>query len=80
MSQSCAKALVLGIPRAFPNIKPMDEESVADVGRVLRSVEPTVAHQHMKAVNTPREKCNAPLIAGESTADEATGSFDGGQP
>ena len=74
MLQSRAKALVLRVPRTFPNIKPVDEESVADICRVLRSIEPMVAHQHMKAINTTREKCNAPRIAGESPADAPTGS------
>src|ERR1700747_42411 len=76
MLQSRAKTLGLGIPRTFPDIKPMDEESVADICRVLRSIEPMVAHQHMKAVNTAREECDAPRITGEFPAGAPTGSFD----
>jgi hypothetical protein len=76
MSQSRAKAVVLGVPRTFPDIKPMDEESVADKGRVLPPIKPMIAHQHVKAVNTAREKCNAPPIPSESPADHSAGSFD----
>jgi hypothetical protein len=50
--QSRAKSLTLRISRTFSNIKPMDEESVADICRVFRSIQPMVPHQHMKAVNT----------------------------
>src|SRR5205823_3323590 len=80
MSQSSAKAAVLGIPRTFPDIKTMDEESVTDIGRVLPPIKPMVPHQHMKAVNTAREKRNAPPIPGESSADHSAGSFDRGHP
>ena len=52
MSQSRAKAVFLWVPRTFPDIKSMDEERVADIGRVLPSIKPMVAHQHMKAINT----------------------------
>src|SRR5260370_18334047 len=78
MSQSHAKALVLRVACTFSNIKTMDEESVANICRILPSIEPMVAHQHMKAVNTAREKCNAPRIASESSADDSTRSFDRG--
>jgi hypothetical protein len=30
----------------------MDEEGIADIGRVLPSIKPMVVHQHMKAVDT----------------------------
>src|SRR5438445_12380125 len=78
MPQSRSKALVLGIPRALPNIKPVDEQSIADVGRIISSVKTVVAHQHVQAVNTPREKCNALPGARERLAVRAAGSFDRG--
>src|SRR5690349_24819302 len=78
MAQSCVKALVLRVPRTFSNIKPMDEESVADICRILPSIAPMIEPQHVKAVDTTREKCDAPLISGVSPAGKPTGGLDRG--
>src|SRR5438132_7429130 len=78
MSQGRAKALVLRIPHTFPNIKPVDEHGVADVGGILRSIKTMVAHQHVKAVYTPREKCDPPLRSRGAPAVFPTAGLDQG--
>src|SRR5271166_1139665 len=78
MSHGSAQALVFRIPGAFPNTKPVDEQSVADVGGIVRSIKTMVAHQRVKAVDAPREKRDAPPKTRECPAVSPTVSFDHG--
>ena len=46
-------ALVLGIAGTLANVKPVDEQCIADVRAIVGALETAVPHQHMKTVNTP---------------------------
>ena len=77
--QRRSKALVLRIPRAFADIKPVDEQSVADIGGIISSIETLVAHQHVEAVDASGDKSDGPPGSPVSCLRYPTaGSFDRG--
>ncbi|HXZ46949.1 MAG TPA: hypothetical protein VEH02_09515 [Pseudolabrys sp.] len=67
--QHHTKALILGITRSFPDVDPVNEQSIADVGGILFAVETSIAHQHMKAVYASGQKGDgAPRTGGDAAA------------
>src|SRR6516165_5218761 len=54
-SQSCAIALIFGIPWPFPDVKTVDKQGLADVRRVTFAIEPPILHQHMEAIHASRQ-------------------------
>jgi hypothetical protein len=64
VSQCCLKAFVLGIPSTFSNIKTVDEHSIADIRGIGLPIKTAIMHQHVKAVDTSRQECDASPCTG----------------
>src|SRR5215471_2943522 len=51
---------ILGVVRAFPNIKAVDKYRVLDVSRIVPSIKAMIAHQHMQPVDASGQERNTP--------------------
>lgn len=54
--QCRAKALLLGVARAFANVETVDEQHVADASGIVWTIGLAIAHQHMEAVDATGQK------------------------
>src|SRR5437667_11504791 len=75
-SQRDTNALVLRITRPFSDVKPMDEERLANVCGIVFPIEAPVAQQHVEAVDAARQEADRAARARRVSGAFSDGSFD----
>src|ERR1700751_4198886 len=58
------KPLHFRLTGTFSDIEPVDEQRIVDVCGIVGAIATTIPHQRVKAVNTSRQKSDAPAPAG----------------